>query len=92
MKLENIFEGGIYNMDPENPSDPEVLVDGVGRYRLSQLKENVRRKLKDIGNMANVEDTPENWKKINWMLNHAAMHEMVKTIIQANDELQKEIH
>lgn len=92
MKLETLFEKAIYQMDPENPSDPEVLVDGVGRYRLSQLKENVRRKLADIGKMATLEDTPENWERIGWMLNHAAMREMVKTILAANDELKKEIH
>ena len=92
MKLDALMESGVYQMDPENPTDPEVMVDGVGRYRLSQVKANIKRKLEDLGKMAAQDDSPEAWEKIQWMLNHAAMHEMVKTIVNAHDDLTKEIH
>lgn len=92
MKLENLFESGVYQMDPNNPSDPEVLVDGVGRYKLSQLKENVRRKLADIGKQAARDDSPEMWEQVRWMINHAAMREMLDAIVNAHEELKKEIH
>ena len=92
MKLDTLMEAGIYDMDQDATSDPEVLVQGVGRYKLSRVKDNVRRKLADLGKMAEASDDPEVWEKIKWMLNHAAMHEMVNTITTAHKELKKEIH
>ncbi len=70
----------IYAEDPEDPKNPEVLVKGVGRYKLDTLKRNVHQKLEDLAQT-------ENWEQVAWKLDHAAMKEMVKTIVAAEKEL-----
>jgi len=90
--IEFLVNESIYDMDPEAPTDPEVLVQGVGRYKLSQVKDNVRRKLADIGKMAESEDSPEMWQQVQWKISHGAMREMIKAIIDAEEELKSKIH
>jgi len=84
---ELLNEKVIYSEDERDMSDPEVLVKGVGRYKLSGLKKNVERKLADIIETAKAEDSPEKWRKLAFMLDHAAMREMVKTIAKAHEEI-----
>ena len=86
MKVQDLKENVLWDRN-EDTKDPEVLVQGVGRYRLSQLKENLRRKAADIAKTAE-KDTPESWEQLNYMLNHAAMREMIKTVAK----YYKEIH
>ena len=88
MKIQDLTEAAIWDNDRND--DPEVLVQGVGRYRLSQLKANVRRKLADIAKTAEESDSPEMWSKLAFMVNHAAMREMIKTIDAANKEQRGE--
>ena len=71
----------IYEEDPEDPKNPEVLVKGVGRYKLNTLKKNVRGKLEDLAQT-------DDWEQVAWKVKHAAMHEMIKTIAAAEKELQ----
>lgn len=70
----------IYKENPDDPNDPEVLVKGVGRYRLSQVRRNVLNKMEDLGQTTDFE-------QIKWKLDHAAMREMVNTVIAAEKEL-----
>ena len=78
----------IYSQNPDDPNDPEVLVKGVGRYRLSTLVRNVQSKLGDLGDRAARADDHDAWKQVQWMLTHDAMNEMVRTIISAKKELE----
>lgn len=84
MKLESI-----YAQNKEEPSNPEVLVQGVGRYSLNNVKENVRGKLEDMAGRVADAETADDWKQIQWMLKHGAMHAMVEAIIAAQEELEK---
>lgn len=77
-------EGVIYTPG----EDPEVLVKGVGRYKLSSLEKNLRSKLKDLAESAGSAKDAHAWGQIDWKLNHAAMHEMIKTVIAAYKELE----
>lgn len=72
----------IYKEDPQNPKNPEVLVNGVGRYKLDQVKRNVQEKLADLAQTTD-------WEQIAWKLEHAAMKEMVRTIVSAEKELEE---
>ena len=72
----------IYKEDPQNPKNPEVLVNGVGRYKLDQVKRNVQEKLADLAQTTD-------WEQIAWKLEHAAMKEMVRTIVAAEKELEE---
>ena len=77
----------IYQEFPDDPNNPEVLVKGVGRYRLKTLERNVREKLEDLGRRGVKANTFEDWKQVEYMLGHSAMKEMVITIIRAKKEL-----
>ncbi len=78
----------IYSKDPDDPSNPEVLVKGVGRYRLKQVERNVQEKLADLNKIAARAQSYEDWRKIAWMIDHAAMNEMVRTIVSAKSEIE----
>ena len=77
----------IYQEDPEDPNNPEVIVRGVGRYRLKALEKDVREKLADLGRRGVKAYTFEDWKNVQYMVDHAAMEEMIKTIILAKKEI-----
>lgn len=77
----------IYQEFPEDPNNPEVLVKGVGRYRLKTLEKNVRGKLDDLGKRGVKANTFEDWKQVEYMVDHAAMKEMIITIVRAKKEL-----
>jgi hypothetical protein len=77
----------IYQEDPEDPNNPEVLVKGVGRYRLKRLENEVREKLADLGRRGVKAYTFEDWKNVQYMVDHSAMEEMIKTIILAKKEI-----
>lgn len=79
----------IYKEDPDDPKNPEVLVNGVGRYRLNQVKRNVQEKLADLAKGAADAKDAEDWRQTAWKLDHAAMKEMVKTIVSAEKELEE---
>jgi len=79
----------IYEEDPDDPNNPEVIVNGVGRYRLKTLERNVREKIEDLHRRATRTRDADDWKQVQWMLNHAAMREMVKTITLARKELEE---
>ena len=86
--IESLEEAAIYSMNPEDPMNPEVLVQGVGRYTLKTLKQNVRGKLADLAKRVAETDDPQAWREVAKLLDHAAMRERVKTIVSAHDELQ----
>lgn len=77
----------IYKEDPDDPNNPEVLVKGVGRYRLRQVERNVQGKLADLNKRAASAQSHDDWKQIAWMLDHAAMNEMIRTIVSAKREI-----
>jgi len=78
----------IYSKDPDDPSNPEVLVKGVGRYRLRQVERNVQEKLADLNKIAARAQSYDDWRKIAWMIEHAAMNEMIRTIVSAKSEIE----
>ena len=78
----------IYKEDPDDPNNPEVLVKGVGRYRLRQVERNVQEKLADLNKHTARAQSYDDWKQIAWMLDHAAMNEMIRTIVSAKKEIE----
>ena len=83
-----LMESVIHSADSDDPWDPEVLVPGVGRYTLKQLKANVRKKLADLAQTAESDD-PDDWDAAAWKLKNDAMIVMMDTIKAAHDELRK---
>lgn len=81
----------IWAFNKEDPSNSEVLVQGVGRFNLRSLKENVRNKLKDLYEEIAKTDDPTAWSHTAWKLDPTATHSlfvMIKTIVAAENELQ----
>lgn len=91
MKLNQITES-IYKMNPDDPMNPEVLVQGVGRYSLKTLKQNVRRKFEDLYKQIAESDDPDAWRSVAKLVNNDAMQEMIRTIVKAHDELKSRSH
>jgi len=79
----------IFKEDPEDPNNPEVLVKGVGRYRLRQVERNVQEKLADLNKRAARAQSLDDWEQITWMIDHAAMNEMIRTIVSAKKEIEE---
>jgi len=79
----------IWEEYPEEPNNPEVLVKGIGRYRLNNLKLNVRKKLNDLARGVANSDDREDWRKAAWKYNNDTLHEMMKTIVAAEKELEE---
>ncbi len=84
-----ITESVIYDRNDDDMSNPNVRVGGLGVYSLENLKSNVKRKISELANFtANRNDDITKWEQIGYMINHAAMQEMVKTIVAAEEELE----
>ena len=77
----------IYEENPDDPNNPTVLVKGVGTYKLKTLEKDVRGKLEDLGRRGVKAYTFEDWKQVQYMVDHGAMKEMVKTILMAKKEI-----
>ncbi len=88
MRLKEFISESIYSDNQEDPSNPEVLVRGVGRYEYNQVVKNVQDKLHDLNQHAQKAKSVDEWKRVQWMLKHAAMESMVEAIIDAKTELE----
>jgi len=85
---ENINEDTITQFNTQDPMNPEIQVQGVGRYTLKQAKENIRRKFEDMHKTIEGTDDPYKWKQAAWMLDHDGMRAIMQAITAAHDELQ----
>lgn len=87
----SINETVIYNSSDKN--NPEVIVSGVGRYKLNSLKQNVLTKLKELTKtyqqVSSSNSTDDDWIRLNALWNNEAAKEMIKTIAAAHTEMQK---
>ena len=78
----------ITDKDPDDPNNPEVYVSGVARYKLKQIEKNVQEKFADLSRRGFRASNSDDWKQLEWMINHVAMKEMIKTIIAAKEEIE----
>ena len=87
-EIDDIKRRAGLTVSEDSSNDPEVLVNGVGKYRLSQVEDNVRRKIADMAQKVQQAGNKDSWGQVLWMLNHAAMQEMVKTIVSTHQEME----
>ncbi len=88
MRLKEYLGESIYSDNHEDPSNPEVLVRGVGRYEYNQVVRNVKEKLADLSKHAQKAESADEWKRVQWMVKHAAMEVMIEALIDAKTELE----
>ena len=78
--------GKVHKMLPERPEDPDVLVKGVGVYRLSSLKKNVSDKIKDLYSRSTSGDFDLIFKQISDK--KSILRHMVQAVIEVEAELK----
>lgn len=84
MKINEIHES-IHQMNPEEPMNPEVLVQGYGRLNLKQLEQKVSRMFEELAVRASRGD----WEGVQYNLNKGLVQEFIKTINTTYDELEQ---
>jgi len=84
MKINEIHES-IHQMNPEEPMNPEVLIQGYGRLNLKQLEDKVSRMFEELAVRAKQGD----WEGVQHNLNKGLVQEFIKTINVAYDELEQ---
>lgn len=83
MRLNKLNES-IYEFRPEDPMNPEVLVQGYGRMNLKQLEQVVASDLERMTNRANSGD----WNNLHHALNNTAFQAKLNAIISTYEELE----
>ena len=84
MKINEINEA-IHQMNPEEPMNPEVLIQGYGTLNLKQLETKVSRMFSELAERAKRGD----WEGVEYNLNKGLVQEFIKTINVAYDELEQ---
>lgn len=84
MKINEINET-IHQMNPEEPMNPEVLIQGYGTLNLKQLEDKVSRMFSELAERAKRGD----WEGVEYNLNKGLVQEFIKTINVAYDELEQ---
>ncbi len=73
----------------KDPMEKEVLVQGIGKFSLGGLQENLAGKFADLAKKAASGD-PYQFRQIEYHMNHGVLDAMMKAVIQAYDELAKQ--
>lgn len=73
-------------MFPEPIRDDQlVLVKGLGRYTVKQVRDQVKRMIADIAK--DTTKDPVDWHRVKWKMKHSALHAFIETL--ANLEERK---
>ena len=75
----------IYARNKENQMDPEVLIQGYGRKRLSQLEAKVVRMFNEIAKTAET----GNWDSVEHNINKGLIQTMIEAITTTYKELEE---
>jgi len=89
LKLLSNLNERIHQDNPDDPSNPEVSVQGVGVWSLEQVVRNVTNKIADLNDHVVKAKTKEDWSRVQWMIEHAAMGALIQAIIDTKDELEE---
>lgn len=74
----------IYAKNPEDPMNPEVLIQGYGRLNLKQLEAKVVSMFKEIAEMGE----QGNWDNVEYNLNKGLVQAFIKAINDTYEELE----
>lgn len=78
----------LYSIDKEDIMNSEVLVQGVGRYSVKGLMQNISAKLDDLSKEAS-EMTPYNYKNIKAKIDSGILTTMLNSLTDAFNDLEK---
>lgn len=74
----------IYAKNPDEPMNPEVLIQGYGRLNLKQLEAKVVSMFKEIAEMGE----QGNWDNVEYNLNKGLVQAFIKAINDTYEELE----
>jgi len=74
----------IYAKNPDEPMNPEVLIQGYGRLNLKQLEAKVVTMFKEIAEMGE----QGNWENVQYNLNKGLVQAFIKAINDTYEELE----
>lgn len=78
----------LYKLNPSDPNNPEVLIlGGAGSMNLTTLKKRVTRRLIDLAEMIEENDTPLTWQSALYRTENNVLNDL-RTIVEANKELE----
>ena len=75
--------------DRKGPLEKEVMVQGLGVYSVGTLQTNLAGKFADLAKKAASGD-PYQFRQIEYHLNHGVIDAMMKSLLEAYDELAKQ--
>ena len=88
MRLQHITE----DLQPtglSNENDPDILVRGIGQYKLSYAIRNVQQKLEDLHKRANGPTTLENWRTIDLLIKKETLQAFIDGIANGLAQLEQ---
>jgi hypothetical protein len=78
----------LYKLNKEDPNNPDVLLlGGAGSMSLNTLKKRVTRRLMEVAELIEENDSPLAWKNALSRTENNVLNDL-RTIIEANTELE----
>jgi hypothetical protein len=84
MRIIDINES-IYEMDPNDPNNPEVLIQGYGRLKLKQIEQKVQDMFLSLADSAN----NGNWENVSHGLNKGTLAAFIQAITDTHEQLEQ---
>ena len=84
MRESQLAKEEIYSKNPEDPNNPEVLVQGYGRMNLKSLETKVERMFTEMAEMAKM----GNWDNVEYNLNKGLVQGFITAITNTYKELE----
>jgi len=84
MRLQQLQES-IYEMDPTDPMNPEVLIQGYGRLKLKQLESKVAKMFTELAERS----ARGEWEYVDANLDKGLIQTFIKTISATYAELEQ---
>lgn len=81
----NPVKESVHKMNPDDPMNPEVAVDGYGVMNLETLKKAVQRDLDNIQKQADV----GSWDNVDYLLKKSPLVAKIDAIIRAHEDLEQ---
>ena len=78
------IKDSVYDMNKDDPNNPEVLIQGYGRMNMDTLKNALKGDLKVLYGKAKADD----WEYIQYMLSNSPFSAKLKALMDAMEELE----
>ena len=88
LKLLKDLNEQIHRDNSDDPSNPEISIQGAGVRELKHVVQVVKNRIVELGDLASKATSSREWGQIQAMLTHAATEAQIQAIIDAMRELE----